>query len=451
LPVWLLLAPRDYLSTFMKIGTIVLLAVAIVVVRPVITVPAFSEFASRSDGPVVSGPLFPFLFVTIACGALSGFHALISSGTTPKLVEKERQTRLIGYGGMLMESFVAIMALVAAVSIDRGIYFAMNASSAATGGTVQTAAAFVNSLGLTGVHVTPEALDQVARDVGEHSVVSRTGGAPTLAVGLAHIMQQLVGGVGLMSFWYHFAIMFEALFILTAVDAGTRVARFMLQDALGNFLPRFRDTSWRGGAWLCTAVMVAGWGAILIMGVTDPLGGINTLFPLFGIANQLLAAIALAVCLAIAARRGLVRELWVIILPMAFASVVTITASLYKIFSPVPAIGYWAQHFAFRDALAAGKSSFGTAKSVEAMQAVVRNTFIQGTLSIIFVTLTVIVIGAALIATIRSLRAGGRRSAEDQPVPSRIYAPSGFISMPAERELEKEWAQKVPPRVRSHH
>jgi carbon starvation protein len=299
--------------------------------------------------------------------------------------------------------------------------------------------------------VTPEALQQEATNVGEQSVVSRTGGAPTLAVGLAQIMHGLIGGVGLMSFWYHFAIMFEALFILTAVDAGTRVARFMLQDGLGNFMPRFRDTSWRAGAWLCTALMVAGWGAILVMGVTDPLGGINTLFPLFGIANQLLAAIALAVCLAIAARRGIVRELWVIILPMAFAAVVTITASLYKIFSPVPAIGYWAQHFAFRDALHAGKTSFGTAKSVEAMQAVVRNTFIQGTLSIVFMVLTLIVIVAAVAATIRSVRLGGRASTEDPAVPSRIWAPSGFIPTPAERELQARWEASGRQPVRSGH
>ncbi|MCY7325092.1 MAG: carbon starvation protein A, partial [Microbacteriaceae bacterium] len=298
LPVWLLLAPRDYLSTFMKIGTIVMLAAAIVVVRPEITVPAFSEFAGRSDGPIVSGSLFPFLFVTIACGALSGFHALIASGTTPKLVQKERQTRFIGYGGMLMESFVAIMALVAALSIDRGIYFAMNSSAAATGGTIEGAVAFVNGLGLAGVNLTGEMLSTMAANVGEESIVSRTGGAPTLAVGLAQIMQGVFGGAGMMAFWYHFAIMFEALFILTAVDAGTRVARFMLQDTIGNFIPRFTDPGWRVGAWICTAIMVLAWGAILIMGVTDPLGGINTLFPLFGIANQLLAAIALAVCMA---------------------------------------------------------------------------------------------------------------------------------------------------------
>ncbi len=303
--------------------------------------PAISEFASGETGPVVSGALFPFLFVTIACGALSGFHALIASGTTPKLVEKERQTRFIGYGGMLMESFVAIMALVAAISIDRGIYFAMNSSAAATGGTVEGAVAFVNGLGLMGVHLTPDMLTSTAEAVGEPSIVSRTGGAPTLALGLAHIMQQLVGGTAMMGFWYHFAIMFEALFILTAVDAGTRVARFMLQDTLGNVSPRFRDVTWRPGVWLCTAIMVAGWGSILYLGVTDPLGGINTFFPLFGIANQLLAAIALAVVLAIVAKRGrsYQRWLWIVAAPLAFTAVITIWASIEKIFSPSPRSG----------------------------------------------------------------------------------------------------------------
>jgi len=440
LPVWLLLAPRDYLSTFMKIGTIVMLAVAILIVQPVISSPAVSEFATTGTGPVVAGTLFPFLFVTIACGALSGFHALIASGTTPKLVEKERQTRFIGYGGMLMESFVAIMALVAALSIDRGIYFAMNASAAATGGTVEGAVAFVNGLGLTGVNLTPEMLEQTAQNVGEESIVSRTGGAPTLAVGLANIMQQLVGGSGLMAFWYHFAIMFEALFILTAVDAGTRVARFMLQDTIGNVFPRFKNTSWRPGAWAATAIMVAAWGAILIMGVTDPLGGINTLFPLFGIANQLLAAIALAVCMAILAKRGLFKHLWVVILPLGFASVVTITASLLKIFSPVPAVGYFAQNAAFREALAAGETTFGTATTVEAMNAVVRNTMVQGILSILFVTLAVIVIIAAAWATIRAWRLRLDESSEDPLVESEIYAPAGLFASKPERELEKQWA-----------
>jgi carbon starvation protein len=450
LPVWLLLAPRDYLSTFMKIGVIVMLALAIIVVRPEINVPAFSEFAGRENGPVFPGALFPFLFVTIACGALSGFHALISSGTTPKLVEKERQTRYIGYGGMLMESFVAIMALVAAISIDRGLYFAMNAPAALTGGTVETAATWVNSLGLAGVNISPELLSETARNVGEQSVVSRTGGAPTLAVGLAHIMQQFIGGTAMMSFWYHFAIMFEALFILTAVDAGTRVARFMLQDSIGNFVPKFKEASWRPGAWLCTAIMVGAWGAVLLMGVTDPLGGINTLFPLFGIANQLLAAIALSVCLAIVAKRGTFKYLWIVALPLAFAAVVTITASYQKIFSPTPAVGYFANNAAFSKALADGKTEFGTAKTVTAMEAVVRNTAIQGWLSVIFVVLSIIVIATAVLATIKAFRTRGAGTAtdnEDPARPSRVFAPAGPVPTAAERELLAEW-EKVPANLR---
>ncbi|MFD1214183.1 carbon starvation CstA family protein [Arthrobacter sp. GCM10027362] len=439
LPVWLLLAPRDYLSTFMKIGTILMLAVAIVVVRPEINVPAFSEFAGRADGPVVPGTLFPFLFVTIACGALSGFHALISSGTTPKMVHKERQTRFIGYGGMLMESFVAVMALVAALSIDRGIYFAMNSSAAATGGTVEGAVAFVNSLGLSGVNLTPDMLTTLAGNVGEQSVVSRTGGAPTLAVGLSQIMHGFIGGVSMMGFWYHFAIMFEALFILTAVDAGTRVARFMLQDTIGNFLPKFKNVSWRPGVWICTAIMVAAWGYILILGVTDPLGGINTFFPLFGIANQLLAAIALAVCMAIVAKQGTFKWLWIVAVPLAFAAVITISASILKIFSTDPKVGYWANHFAYRGALDRGETSFGTSTNVASMEAVVRNTFVQGTLSIVFVVLTIIVILMAIIATIKSWRSGGGPSAEEPAVVSRTYAPAGLIPSPAEKQLEARW------------
>ncbi|MEO8220152.1 MAG: carbon starvation CstA family protein [Specibacter sp.] len=451
LPVWLLLAPRDYLSTFMKIGTIVMLAGSIVLVRPEINVPAFSEFAGRSDGPVFSGSLFPFLFVTIACGALSGFHALIASGTTPKLIEKERQARYIGYGGMLMESFVAIMALVAALSIDRGIYFAMNSSSGATGGTIEGAAAFVNSLGLTGVHVDAATLAQTASDVGEESIVSRTGGAPTLAEGLAHIMAQVAGGKAMMSFWYHFAIMFEALFILTAVDAGTRVARFMLQDSIGNFIPKFKDTSWRLGSWITTGIMVAGWGAILIMGVTDPLGGINTLFPLFGIANQLLAAIALAVCLTIVSKNTHIKYLWMVALPLVFVTVVTVVASFQKIFSTVPAVGYWAQHLAFKQALADGKTTFGNAKSVAGMEAVVRNSAVQGTLSIIFVVLSIMVITTAVMVTIRSIKAGGGPSKEDPAVASRIFAPASMAATAAEKAILKQWAESGKQPVRSGH
>jgi carbon starvation protein len=452
LPVWLLLAPRDYLSTFMKIGVIVVLALAIIIVRPEISVPALTEFGANGTGPVFAGPLFPFLFVTIACGALSGFHALISSGTTPKLVEKERQTRFIGYGGMLMESFVAIMALVAAISIDQGIYFAMNASAASTQGTVEGAVAFVNSLGITGVNLTPEMLTSTAANVGEESIVSRTGGAPTLALGLSHIMHQALGGQALMAFWYHFAIMFEALFILTAVDAGTRVARFMLQDTIGAWVPKFRDVSWRPGVWITTAIMVAGWGYILILGVTDPLGGINTFFPLFGIANQLLAAIALAVVMAIVAKRGksYIRWLWIVAVPLAFTAVITVTASLYKIFSPVPAIGYWANHFKYRAALESGDTSLGDTVT---MEAVMRNTAVQGTLSIVFVALAIIVMVVSVVVTIKAIRNGGGENTEDAPVASRRYAPAGFIPTRAERELEKEWEPIVDEerRTTAHH
>ena len=442
LPVWLLLAPRDYLSTFMKIGVIVMLAGAIVLVRPEIEVPAFTVFAETGLGPVWAGPIFPFLFVTIACGALSGFHALIASGTTPKLIEKERQTRFIGYGGMLMESFVAIMALVAAISIDQGIYFAMNSPAAVTGGTVEGAVAFVNSLGLTGVEITPNMLTEAAANVGEESVVSHTGGAPTLAFGIAHIMSGIDGGA-LMAFWYHFAIMFEALFILTAVDAGTRVARFMLQDSIGTFIPKFKEVSWRPGVWISTAIMVAGWGAILILGVTDPLGGINTFFPLFGIANQLLAAIALAVVLAIVAKRGksYAKWLWIIIAPLAFTAVITITASFYKIFSPVPQIGYWANHVRYRDALASGDDALGTP---EVMEAVIRNTGVQGTLSIIFVVLAIIVIIASVFVTIKAVRDGGGEEREDEIVASRRFAPAGFLATKTEKAIEKQWAA-LPP------
>ncbi len=445
LPVWMLLAPRDYLSTFMKIGVIAMLAVAIVVVRPEIHVPAITRFAEAGDGPVFSGKLFPFLFVTIACGALSGFHAMISSGTTPKLVEKESQTRLIGYGGMLMESFVAIMAFVAALSIDQGIYFAMNSSAAATGGTVEGAAAFVNSLGLVnsdGSTVTTSAavLAQTATDVGEASIVSRTGGAPTLAVGLSQIMHALIPGEGMASFWYHFAIMFEALFILTSVDAGTRVARFMASDALGNIYPRFRDLNWRLGAWITTGLMVAGWGSILVMGVNDPLGGINTLFPLFGIANQLLAAVALSICLVIFARKGHTWTLLIIAVPMIFTAVITVYGSLLKIFDPNPSIGYWANHFKYRDAIAAGETSLGAAKDLGQMNTVVFNTAVQGSLSILFVVCGLIVMIVSSIKTIQALRGIGIIDTEAPQVPSKMFAPTGIIANPAEKELEKEWA-----------
>ncbi|HBJ70531.1 MAG TPA: carbon starvation protein A, partial [Alcaligenes faecalis] len=283
LPVWLLLAPRDYLSTFLKIGTIVGLAIGIVIVAPELKMPATTKFIDGT-GPVWSGSLFPFLFITIACGAVSGFHALISSGTTPKMIENETQARYIGYGGMLMESFVAIMALVAACVIEPGIYYAMNSPAALIGTTPEQAAQVVSSWGFL---ITPADLTQMASDVGENSIISRAGGAPTLAVGMAFILHNVIGGPAMMSFWYHFAILFEALFILTAVDAGTRAGRFMLQDLMGTFVPGLRRTESLVANLIATSLCVAAWGYFLYQGVVDPLGGINTLWPLFGIANQM--------------------------------------------------------------------------------------------------------------------------------------------------------------------
>lgn len=441
LPVWFLLAPRDYLSTFMKVGTIALLALGILLARPVMQAPAISQFASSGAGPVFAGSLFPFLFITIACGALSGFHSLISSGTTPKLLEKESQMRVIGYGGMLTESFVAIMALITASILDQHLYFAINAPTAATGGTAETAATYVNGLGLSGPPATAEQIAAAAASVEEKSIVSRTGGAPTLAFGMSEVLSSAFGGSGLKAFWYHFAIMFEALFILTTVDAGTRVARFMFSDGLGNIRPlrRLRDPSWKVGAWACSLIVVAAWGSILLMGVTDPLGGINTLFPLFGIANQLLAAIALTVVTVVVIKRGLLRWAWIPGVPLAWDLTVTLTASWQKIFSGDPKLGYWTQHFSYRDAKEAGKTAFGAAKNPDQLDAVIRNTFIQGTLSIVFAVLVLIVVAAGVLVSVRAIRGTGRPLAEEDPVPSKIFGPASLIATPAEREVQREW------------
>ncbi|MFM9034578.1 MAG: carbon starvation CstA family protein [Mycobacterium sp.] len=442
LPVWLLLAPRDYLSTFMKIGTIALLAVGILLARPVMQAPAVSQFATSGAGPVFAGSLFPFLFITIACGALSGFHSLIASGTTPKLLEKEGQMRLIGYGGMMTESFVAVMALITASILNQHLYFAINAPAAATGATAETAAAYVNKLGLSGAPITPAEITDAATSVGEQSIVSRTGGAPTLAFGMAQVLSSVFGGSGLKAFWYHFAIMFEALFILTTLDAGTRVARFMLSDGLSNLggpLRRLHDPSWRLGAWVCSVAVVAAWGSILLMGVTDPLGGINTLFPLFGIANQLLAAIALTVVTVVVIKMGLLKWAWIPGIPLLWDLTVTLTASWQKIFSGDPKLGYWTQHFQYRDALAAGKTSFGAAKNPAQLNDVIRNTFIQGTLSIVFAVVVLTVVAAAVVMALRSIRGGGRPLAVETPVPSRIFGPARLFATPLEKEVQKQW------------
>lgn len=442
LPVWLLLAPRDYLSTFMKVGAIALLAVGICIARPVMQAPAISQFATKGNGPVFAGSLFPFLFITIACGALSGFHSLISSGTTPKLLEKEGQMRLIGYGGMITESFVAVMALITASIINQHLYFTINAPAAQTGATAARAADYVNSLGLSGAPATADQISQAAASVGEKSIVSRTGGAPTLAWGMSEVLQRVFGGAGFKSFWYHFAIMFEALFILTTLDAGTRVNRFMLSDTLGNLggpLARLRNPSWRPGVWICSAAVVAAWGSILLMGVTDPLGGINTLFPLFGIANQLLAGIALTVITVVVIKTGLLRWAWIPGVPLLWDLAVTLTASWQKIFSGDPAVGYWTQHAQYLAAQRAGKTAFGAAKNPRQLDEVIRNTFIQGTLSVVFALVVLIVLAAAVVVAARAIRGGGRPLTEEDPVPSRRFAPSGLVPTAAERELQRRW------------
>ena len=312
----------------------------------------------------------------------------------------------------------------------------------ATGGTAATAAEYVNSLPLSGDPITAEQIEQAARDVGEESIVSRTGGAPTLAIGMSEVLHRVFGGAGLKAFWYHFAIMFEALFILTTVDAGTRVARFMLSDGLSNLggpLRKLRDPSWRVGVWTCSLAVVALWGSILLMGITDPLGGINSLFPLFGIANQLLAAIALTIVTVVVVKKGYLKWVWIPGVPLLWDLIVTLTASWQKIFSGDPRVGFWTQHFQYRDALDAGQTSFGSAKNVDAMEAVIRNTFIQGTLSIVFALMVVIVFGAGLIMLMRVLRGGGTPLTEDEPVASKLFAPSGLIPTKVEREVQKQW------------
>ena len=432
LPVWMLLAPRDYLSTFMKIGTIILLAVGLLLARPTLAIDPVSKFADGT-GPVFAGALFPFLFITIACGALSGFHALIASGTTPKMIEKESQVRLIGYGGMLSESFVAISALIAASIIDPALYFAMNSPAGLLGPTVETASAAVANLGFT---ISPDQLTAAAEAVEEQTLVARTGGAPTLAVGMSQIFAAAFGG-GLQAFWYHFAIMFEALFILTTVDAGTRVGRFMLQDTLGNVYKPMANVSWKPGLWFSSAVVVSAWGYFLYTGVTNPLGGINQLFPLFGIANQLLAAIALAVATTLLIKHGKLKWAWVTGVPLAWDAAVTLTASWQKVFHDDPRIGFFAQRARFSEALA-NEEVLAPAKDLDQMQAVVTNSTVDGILAGFFALLVVIILVECTRVSVRAIlaqRAGREVYTTEVPhVRSHIVAPAGFIPTAAERQ-----------------
>src|SRR5438094_378319 len=351
LPVWMLLCPRDYLSTFLKITTILALAVAILIILPPLKMPALTPFATLGEGPVFAGKLFPFAFITIACGAVSGFHSLVASGTTPKMIARETDARFIGYGGMLMESFVGVMAMIAACTLDPGIYFAMNTTPAALAQASQV-------LGQAGFVVTPDVMGELASRMGETTLIARSGGAPSLAVGMAQIFASatsVLGGKTLTGLWYHFAIMFEALFILTTIDTGTRVGRFMLQEIVGHVWPRFGETSWSPSVIAASAVVVAGWGYFLYQGVVDPLGGINSLWPLFGISNQLLAAVALCVGTTIWLKMGRLGWIWVTLAPMAWLVTITMTASWQKIFHPNPRIGFISAANAMAAQIAAGK------------------------------------------------------------------------------------------------
>jgi len=400
LPVWLLLAPRDYLSTFLKIGAIAALAIGIVVLAPPLRMPALTQFAFTGTGPVWAGPLFPFLFITIACGSVSGFHALISSGTTPKLIASEGDAPFIGYGAMLMESAVAIMALIAASILDPGIYFAMNAPAAITGGDPATAAAAITAMGFP---VSAETLATTAREVGETTIVSRAGGAPTLAVAMAEIFSNVLGGPGMKAFWYHFAILFEALFILTAVDAGTRSGRFMLQDLLGLVSPRFKETSSFVPGLIATLICVGAWGFFLYQGVTDPLGGVNTLWPLFGISNQMLAAVALMLATVVLVRMKRERFAWVTVVPAAWLVLCTGTAGLMKLFHPDPKVGFLAHAQVFSDAVARGEL-LKPAASMGEMSRIVFNDRIDAALCALFL----VVVAAILFYTVRTCRAALR-------------------------------------------
>ncbi|ENV92274.1 carbon starvation CstA family protein [Acinetobacter calcoaceticus] len=398
LPVWLLLAPRDYLSTFLKIGVILGLAVGIIIALPELKMPAVTHFIDGT-GPVFSGSLFPFLFITIACGAISGFHALVSSGTTPKLIDNEADIRVIGYGGMLMESFVGIMAMICATVLDPGVYFAINAPAAVLGTTVESAAEAVRNLGFV---VTPEMLTVLAQEVGESSILSRTGGAPTFAIGMAHIISEIFNSRSMMAFWYHFAILFEALFILTAVDAGTRACRFMVQDTVGIVIPAVKSSGSFVGNLVGTAVAVGGWGFFVYQGVIDPLGGVNSLWPLFGVGNQMLASMALILGTVILFKMKKEKYVWVTIIPTIFLFVTCMTAGWQKIFHENPKIGFLAQANRFSDAIARGEI-LKPAKTIAEMQNIVMSNQINAALCGFFMIVSIVMIIASIGIVRRAL------------------------------------------------
>jgi len=399
LPVWLLLAPRDYLSTFLKLGVIIGLAVGILFALPDLKMPAVTRFIDGT-GPVFAGSVFPFLFITIACGACSGFHALVASGTTPKLVERESHMRLLGYGGMLGESLVAIMAMICATVLDPGIYFALNSPAAIIGTTVESASQVINGWGFV---ITPETLTQIAKDVGEHSILSRAGGAPTFAVGMAVIITDIFGSKAMMAFWYHFAILFEALFILTAVDAGTRACRFMVQDLAGIVVPGLQKTRSLAGNLIGTAVAVVCWGYFVYQGVTDPLGGISSLWPLFGIGNQMLASMALLLGTAILFKMKKERYAWVTVIPTIWLFITSMTAGWQKIFSSDPAIGFLALARRYNEAAAQG-TILGNAGTLEGMGRVAFNNQVNAVLCGFFMLVAIVMLVAVIINIRKALK-----------------------------------------------
>ena len=416
LPVWLLLAPRDYLSTFVKLGVVFMLAAGILFVRPDLQLPAFTRFVD-GDGPIFAGKIFPFCFITIACGAISGFHSLISSGTTPKMIAREWHAWPVGYGSMLLESFVAIMALIAACALQPGVFFAVNSPAGIVGATPDAAVATITGWGYP---VAASEMQVLADNVGEKTLFGRTGGAPSLALGMASIFAGTGGGKAILGFWYHFAIMFEALFILTIIDAGTRVGRFMLQDVLGNVYAPLGRTSWLPGVIFTSAAIVLAWGYFLYQGVLDPLGGINSLWPLFGIANQLLAAIALCVGTTILIKMHRARYMWITCLPLVWLVIVTYTAAWQKIFSPLPRIGFLAQAEALENALRAGR--IAAARAAET-QTVIFNAKLDAVICGIFLVLVTLILMDSVRTWVGILR--GSRPAishESAFVPTQLRA-----------------------------
>jgi carbon starvation protein len=411
LPVWMLLCPRDYLSTFMKIGTVVLLGVTVLLVLPPLKLPPLTPFVDGT-GPVFAGKLFPFAFITIACGAVSGFHALVASGTTPKMVRQEEDARLIGYGGMLMESFVAVMAMCAAAILDPGVYFAINVPLARLGGSAAAAAETIRGWGFT---VTPEQMEALARAVGESTLLGRTGGAPSLAVGMATLFSGAFGQ-HLLALWYHFAIMFEALFILTTVDTGTRVGRFMLQELGGHLWAPLGRTSWYPSIVVTSALVVAGWGYFLVQGVLDPLGGINSLWPLFGISNQLLASVALCVGTTLILKAGRPRYLWVTLLPLAWLLTVTLTASWQKVFSPDPSLGFLAHARQVAGQLARGAVDPATGARL------IFNDRLDAALALLFMLVVILVVAASAREWVLVLQRKKPVTSRETPFVETAYA-----------------------------